>query len=135
MQVSVENVGKLERKLTVRLPAEGLQSQVAARLRDLGRSVRIHGFRPGKVPPRVIEQRFGAQVRSEALGEVIRQGFTDAVQQENLRPAVAPSIEATSTGEDGEEEANQFIPKDMERFDDSWHKGLQKAFHKPAVSC
>lgn len=102
MQVSVENVGKLERKLTVRLPAEGLQSQVAARLRDLGRNVRIHGFRPGKVPPRVIEQRFGAQVRSEALGEVIRQGFTDAVQQENLRPAVAPSIEATSTGEDGE---------------------------------
>jgi trigger factor len=102
MQVSVENVGKLERKLTVRLPAEGMQSQVAARLRELGRTVRLAGFRPGKVPPKVIEQRFGAQVRAEMLGEVIRNGFSDAVQQEKLRPAVAPNIEATSTGEDGE---------------------------------
>lgn len=102
MQVSVENVGKLERKLTVRLPAEGLQSQVSTRLRELGRTVRLAGFRPGKVPPKVIEQRFGAQVRAEALGEVIRQGFSQAVQQENLRPAVAPNIEATSTGENGE---------------------------------
>lgn len=102
MQVSVENVGKLERKLTVRIPAEGLQSQVSTRLRELGRTVRLAGFRPGKVPPKVIEQRFGAQVRAEALGEVIRQGFSEAVEQQNLRPAVAPSIEATSTGEDGE---------------------------------
>ncbi|SDD08796.1 trigger factor [Aquimonas voraii] len=102
MQVSVENVGKLERKLTVRLPAEGLQSQVATRLRELGRTVRLAGFRPGKVPAKVIEQRFGAQVRAEALGEVIRRGFSEAVEQEKLRPAVAPNIEATSTGEDGE---------------------------------
>ncbi|MCG6116760.1 MAG: trigger factor [Aquimonas sp.] len=102
MQVSVENVGKLERKLTVRLPAESLQTQVATRLRELGRTVRLAGFRPGKVPPKVIEQRFGAQVRSEALGEVIREGFSAAVQQEKLRPAVAPSIEATETGEGGE---------------------------------
>ncbi len=102
MQVSVENVGKLERKLTVRLPAEGLQSQVSTRLRELGRTVRLAGFRPGKVPPKVIEQRFGAQVRAEALGEVIRKGFSEAIEQQNLRPAVAPNIEATSTGEDGE---------------------------------
>jgi trigger factor len=102
MQVSVENVGKFERKLTVRLPADGLQTQVSARLRELGRTVRLAGFRPGKVPPKVIEQRFGAQVRAEALGEVIRNGFSEAVQQEKLRPSVAPSIEATSTGEDGE---------------------------------
>lgn len=102
MQVSVENVGKLERKLTVRLPAEGLLSQVSSRLRELGRTVRLAGFRPGKVPPKVIEQRFGAQVRAEALSEVIRQGFSEAVEQQNLRPAFAPNIEATSTGEDGE---------------------------------
>lgn len=102
MQVSVENVGKLERKLTVRLPAEGLQSQVSTRLRELGRTVRLAGFRPGKVPAKVIEQRFGAQVRAEALGEVIRRGFSEAVEQQKLRPAVAPNIEATSTGEDGE---------------------------------
>ena len=102
MQVSVENVGKLERKLTVRLPAEGLQSQVSTRLRELGRTVRLAGFRPGKVPAKVIEQRFGAQVRAEALGEVIRRGFSEAIEQEKLRPAVAPNIEATSTGEDGE---------------------------------
>lgn len=102
MQVSVENVGKLGRKLTVSLPAEGLQSQVSTRLRELGRTVRLAGFRPGKVPPKVIEQRFGAQVRAEALGEVIRQGFSEAIEQQNLRPAVTPNIEATSTGENGE---------------------------------
>ena len=67
MQVSVETVGNLERRMTFRLPAEQVDSQVGGRLRELSRTVRIKGFRPGKVPTKVIEQRFGEQVRAEVL--------------------------------------------------------------------
>ncbi len=95
MQVLVENIGKLERKLTVSLPADGLHNQINARLRQLGREVRIKGFRPGKVPASVVEQRFGNQVRSEAIGEVVRKALNTALAQENLRPARAPAVEAT----------------------------------------
>ena len=102
MQVSVENVSKLERKLTVSVPAERLESKVSERLRDLSRSVRLKGFRPGKVPSKVIEQRYGAQVRREAISDLIRDSFGEAVQTQNLRPAVAPSIETTGVPADGE---------------------------------
>jgi trigger factor len=102
MQVSVENVSTLERKLTVSVPAERLESKVSERLRDLSRNVRLKGFRPGKVPAKVIEQRFGAQVRNEVVGDLIRDSFGEAVQQEKLRPAVAPSIETTGMPENGE---------------------------------
>ncbi len=92
MQVSVENVSKLERKLTVKIPSERYESRVQERMRELGRSVRLKGFRPGKVPAKVIEQRFGAQIRNEAMSDVIGSSFQEAVRKENLRPAVAPSI-------------------------------------------
>lgn len=99
MQVSVENVSKLERKLTVRIPSERYESRVKERIRELGQSVRLKGFRPGKVPSRVIEQRFGAQVRNEAMSDVIGSSFQEAVRKENLRPAVAPSIRTQPAGE------------------------------------
>ena len=102
MQVSVENVGKLERKLTVRIPADKYESRVQNRLRELGQTVRLKGFRPGKVPARVLEQRFGAQIRNEAMSDVIGTSFQEAVKQENLRPAVAPSIKTNSLGTAGE---------------------------------
>jgi len=102
MQVSVENVSKLERKLTVSVPAERLESKVSERLRDLSRNVRLKGFRPGKVPSKVIEQRYGAQVRREAISDLIRDSFGEAVQTQNLRPAVAPAIETTGVPADGE---------------------------------
>lgn len=102
MQVSVENVSKLERKLTVSVPAERLESKVSERLRDLSRNVRLKGFRPGKVPAKVIEQRYGAQVRNEAIGDLIRDSFGEAVRAQNLRPAVPPSIETSGRPEDGE---------------------------------
>ncbi|MDQ3056878.1 MAG: trigger factor family protein, partial [Pseudomonadota bacterium] len=59
MQVSVESIGDLERRLTFRLPAESLDTQVGGRLREIARGARIKGFRPGKVPTKVIEQRYG----------------------------------------------------------------------------
>jgi trigger factor len=102
MQVSVENVSKLERKLTVSVPADRLESKVSERLRELSRSVRLKGFRPGKVPAKVIEQRYGAQVRNEAIGDLIRDSFGEAVREQNLRPAVAPAIETSGAPEDGE---------------------------------
>ena len=88
MQVSIESTGSLERKLTVKIPAE----RVRERFNELGRTVRIKGFRPGKVPAKVIEQRYGQQVRSEAMNEEIGRSFQEAVRQEKLRPAVAPAI-------------------------------------------
>ncbi|MFO0041433.1 MAG: trigger factor [Pseudomonadota bacterium] len=94
MQVSLESVGTLERKLTVRFPAEQVESRARARIVELGRTVRIKGFRPGKVPPRVLEQRFGAQVRSEAMSEAISASYLEALRQQTLRPVMAPSISA-----------------------------------------
>ena len=102
MQVSVENLSKLERKLTVSVPSERLDASIKSRLRELGQSVRLKGFRPGKVPAKVIEQRYGRQVRSEAMGELIRESFAKAVQQEKLRPAVPPSIETSGQPQGGE---------------------------------
>lgn len=96
MQVSIENVGKLERKLTVKIPAAQFESQVQSRILELGRNVRLKGFRPGKVPTKVIEQRFGAQVRGEAFSELVRSTLGEAIEQENLRPAMPPQVSTTS---------------------------------------
>ncbi|HEU4663111.1 MAG TPA: trigger factor [Dokdonella sp.] len=102
MQVSIENVGSLGRKLTVRLPAQRLEDTVRSRIQEMGRSARLKGFRPGKVPAKVIEQRYGSQIRNEALSEMIGSSFQEAVTQEKLRPAVQPSIATTGRPENGE---------------------------------
>jgi len=102
MQFSVENVGKLERKLTVRFPAERFESQVSARIAEMGRTVRLKGFRPGKVPATVIQQRFGSQVRGEVLSDLIGSTLREAFEKENLRPVANPSIDTTGKPENGE---------------------------------
>lgn len=102
MQVSLENVGKLERRLTVKFPAEQFESKVRQRISELGRSVRLKGFRPGKVPVKVIEQRYGEQVRGEALSDLIGSTFREAVQQQNLQPVANPSIDTDGKPQDGE---------------------------------
>ena len=94
MRVSVETTSGLERRLTVGVPADRVDTAVNKRLQDAARNVRLPGFRPGKVPMKVMKQRFGAGVRQEVLGEVISQSFQEAVMSENLRPAGQPSIEA-----------------------------------------
>ncbi|TXS89052.1 trigger factor [Parahaliea maris] len=93
MQVSIETTSKLERRLTVGVPAERVDSEVDSRLQKAAGNVRLPGFRPGKVPMKVMRQRFGAGVRQEVLGEVMSKSFQEAVVQENLRPAGQPSIE------------------------------------------
>ena len=93
MQVSIETTSGLERRLTVGVPAERVDSEVKQRLQKAAKTIRLDGFRPGKVPMNVVRQRFGAGVRQEVLGEVMSQSFYEAVSQENLKPAGQPSIE------------------------------------------
>lgn len=102
MQVSIENVGNLGRKLTVRIPAARLEDTVRNRVQEMGRNARIKGFRPGKVPTKVIEQRFGARIRGEALSELIGSSFQEAVSTEKLRPAMQPSISTSGKPDNGE---------------------------------
>ncbi|MFK7860197.1 MAG: trigger factor [Granulosicoccus sp.] len=93
MQVSVETTQGLERRMTVALPSEDIDSAVLERLQSLSKTTRMNGFRPGKVPFKVVKKRYEPQVRSEVLGSMINRSYYDAVQQENLRPAGQPNIE------------------------------------------
>ena len=93
MQVTVETTTGLERKLTVGVPANEIDSAVDAKLKDAAKNVRINGFRPGKVPLREVKRRYGKAVREEVLGELIGAKFYEAVSQENLNPAGMPHIE------------------------------------------
>jgi trigger factor len=102
MQVTVESTGTLERKLRVELPAERIEKEVDSRLKSVGRTAKIKGFRPGKIPPKVVRQRYGKAIREEVLSELMQKSYTDAVQQENLNPAGAPQIET----EDGSDSQN-----------------------------
>jgi len=95
MQVSVETTSGLGRRMTVQIPAEQIDQQVQSKLQQLARSVRLDGFRPGKVPLSVVKKRYESQVRSEAAGELIASSYEQALQQENLRPAGEPDIEQT----------------------------------------
>ncbi|MCK9529758.1 MAG: trigger factor [Gammaproteobacteria bacterium] len=93
MQVSVESTGSLERRMTVQVPEERVNTEVQNRLARLARTTRVKGFRPGKVPMKVIEQQYGAQVRMEVIGDVMQSTWYEAVTKENLRPAGHPTIE------------------------------------------
>jgi trigger factor len=99
MQTSVETTGNLERRVTFQLPTGQLEGEVGGRLREIARTARIKGFRPGKVPTKVIEQRYGPQVRAEVLDGLLRQGFDQAVRGNDLRIAGNPTIEPTEAGE------------------------------------
>ena len=99
MNVTVESTGALERRMRVELPLETIQHAVDSRLKSVGRTAKIKGFRPGKVPARVVKQRYGKQVREEVLGEILQKSYSDAVVQQKLNPAGGPKIE--TQGEDG----------------------------------
>jgi len=94
MQVSLETTSGLERRLTIGVPAEQVDTEVENRLKQAARTVTIKGFRKGKVPMSVVKQRFGAGVRQEVVGDVINRSFYAAVQKENVRPAGQPAIQA-----------------------------------------
>ena len=102
MQVSVESTGNLERRMTFRLPADRIDTQVGGRLQEMARTARIKGFRPGKVPTKVIEQRYGQQVRAEVLDGLLRESFDSAVRDNALRLAGNPKIEPGAESGEGE---------------------------------
>jgi len=93
MQVSVEAAAGLERRMRVQVPAERVENEISVRLTSLGRNAKIQGFRPGKVPAKVIRQRYGDQVRQEVLQELLQSSYSEAVIQEKLQPAGGPTIE------------------------------------------
>lgn len=93
MQVSVENTSALERRLTVSVPSTDVDAQVEAKLLQTAKTVRIDGFRPGKVPMKIVRKRYEGAVRQDVLGQAIEQAFYQAVAQENLRPVGQPNIE------------------------------------------
>ena len=93
MQVTVESTGALERKMRVELPVERIEQEVDSRLKSVGKTAKIKGFRPGKVPAKVVKQRYGKQIRKEVLADLMQKSYTEAVVQENLNPAGAPQIE------------------------------------------
>ena len=93
MQVSIETITGLERRLTVGVPAAEIEEAVAERLAKAAKTIRLNGFRAGKVPLRVVQQRFGDSIRQEVIGETLNRSFQDAVAREGLRPAGAPRVE------------------------------------------
>ena len=99
MQVSVESIGKLERRMQVQVPAERVSQEIAARLKTISRTARLNGFRPGKAPLKVIRQQFGSQVHREVIGELLQSSYAEAVSQKQLTPAGNPRIEPQSMDE------------------------------------
>lgn len=99
MQASIESTGNLERRLSFSLPEDRLNTHVSGRLGEIARTTRIKGFRPGKVPAKVIEQRFGAQVRGEAVDGLLRETFDAAIREHDLRVVGSPRIDKGEQGE------------------------------------
>ena len=108
MDVSIENTGAIGRRMTVKVPAEKLAGAVTTRLKRLARTAKIAGFRPGKVPMKVIESRFADQALAEAADELISSNYFAAISDQSLEPAGPPAIEPKSLtrGEDLEFVAN-----------------------------
>lgn len=100
MQVSLETTEGLGRKMTVEVPAEKITTVTEERLKNMCRQAKISGFRPGKVPMRVIRQRFGKQVFNEVVTNTMQSSYQEAVMQEKLRPAGSPQIEPLNLKED-----------------------------------
>ncbi|MET0067818.1 MAG: trigger factor [Candidatus Thiodiazotropha sp.] len=101
MQVSVESGEGLERRMTVELPAEQIDAEVTKRLQQIGRTAKLDGFRPGKVPMKLLRRNYGGQVLQEVYGQLIESSYQEAIQQENLRPAGMPKIEPTDAADEG----------------------------------
>jgi len=93
MAANVENLGTLERRVSMSVPLRDIEKQVDERLKQLARNVKMPGFRPGKVPMKIVAQTYGPQVRNEVLGDAVQKSFSDAVKEANLRVAGYPKIE------------------------------------------
>lgn len=93
MQVSVSATSGLERRMEVAVPADRISTAVEQRLKEISRTARLKGFRPGKAPLPVVRKQFGEQVRAEVMGDLMRSSLAEALSQEKLTPAAGPRIE------------------------------------------
>lgn len=98
-EASLETAAGLERRLTVRVPTADIEQAIASRLAQVGKTAKLKGFRPGKVPQKVVRQYYGGQVREEVLSDVIRSTYSHAIAERNLNPAGGPRIEPLSSGD------------------------------------
>lgn len=96
MQSSVEQLEGLARKLTIEVPATEINHEVDKRLKEIRPRVRIDGFRPGKVPPAIVKQKYGAGIKQDVLGEIIEKSYRDAIEAGDFAPAASPEIEVLS---------------------------------------
>ena len=94
---SVETVSALERRLNASIPQQAIRGEVAARLKKIGRSAKIAGFRPGKAPEKILEQHYGAQAHQEALGEALQRSFAEAVEANKLNVAGYPKFDVKTS--------------------------------------
>ncbi|MDH4294178.1 MAG: trigger factor, partial [Betaproteobacteria bacterium] len=94
MQANLETLDNLQRKLNIAVPMAEIEGEVESRLKKLSRTVKMAGFRPGKVPFKVVAQQYGMQVRQEVLGDTLQKTFGDAVREQNLRVAGYPKFDA-----------------------------------------
>ena len=93
MAAQVENLGTLERRISMSVPLVEIERRVDERLKQLARNVKLAGFRPGKVPMKIVIQQYGPQVRSEVLSDAVQKAFGDAIKEANLKVAGYPRIE------------------------------------------
>ena len=93
LQVSVEALEGLQKRMTVTIPAAQIEQEVSIRLKKVGSQAKLKGFRPGKVPARIIRQQYGAGVRQEVLNEMVQSSYTTAIDQQALKPAAMPMLE------------------------------------------
>ncbi|HEX7375019.1 MAG TPA: trigger factor [Steroidobacteraceae bacterium] len=98
MQISVEATGALERRMEVSVPSDQIEQAIDERLKQVSRTAKLKGFRPGKAPIKVIRQQFGAQVRQEVLTDLMQSSFAQAVTEQKLNPAAGPRIEPITAG-------------------------------------
>src|ERR687887_2554605 len=96
---NVETLGALERRVSMSLPAQDIERQVDERLKKLARNIKMPGFRPGKVPMKIVAQTYGPQVRNEVLGDAVQKSFSDAVKEAKLKVAGFPRIEKKDGGD------------------------------------
>lgn len=109
MAANLETLGSLERRLSMSVPVVEVERQIDERLKKLARGMKMSGFRPGKVPMRLVAQQYGPQVRSEVLGDALQKSFSEAVKEANLKVAGSPRIEPLNReGEAAEEAAKAF---------------------------
>ena len=103
MSAQVESIGQLERRIRISIPLAQIEAEVANRLKRIARSAKIHGFRPGKVPMKIVAQQYGGQVRQEVISDAGSQRISDTLREQQIKIAGLPRIEAVADAASSEQ--------------------------------